>query len=323
MNPIEIAYFKHFMLDKSEHMKFLNLYRQRRLDNNPTSFEQYLLKATTNDVILKAFAFKIKSYGFGVRSRETFDYWKEVDNAWQKYWPLMENNHSNERWWDLKATFAILRQNWDKPNFYNKEAIESTEETFKRLCVDGMVPKKPQMTQLQKELIEKGIADGTYVRESDIAFVDEVKQPLIDFSDTEVPEDEGLEFYDLKSNTRGGSARRFSDNEASVYYNEKKKNYRVVFAMNISEVIRNSGLGYAQLGKTKSGDVVIQFNNNPNGQSLTNKSADDSKYNVTINSKVLCAKLARLFDKDDDYFRLSLEQLSHNDEYINYKITLK
>lgn len=148
MNPIEIAYFKHFMLDKSEHMKFLVRYRKCKLDGNPESFESYLLKTTVKDVILKAFFFRPDNVG--TRYSYTYNYWKEVDDAWQKYWPLMENNNSNERWWDLKATFAILRQNWDKQDFYLKENMESVEDTFKRLCVERPIQKveepEPQTT---------------------------------------------------------------------------------------------------------------------------------------------------------------------------------
>ena len=264
MNPIEIAYFKHFMLDKSEHMKFLNLYRQRRLDKNPESIEAYFLKTTVQDVIMKAFAFKIKNI-VGVRNRDTYDYWKEVDNAWQQYWPLMENNHSNERWWDLKATFAILRQNWDKHDFYLKENMESVEDTFKRLGAERPTPKVEPKFNVGDKIVNLNsgrvfeilkLAETSYITfdgdaikyefQDQFELVPEEDNSLDDYNGNEEDPLADFDFFDSPVCVSS----KFKDDEVSLNFNNNS--WKITFNIYATDIMSKAGVEFARLAKKEN-----------------------------------------------------------------------
>lgn len=123
MTPVQIAYFKHFLFDKSIERSYVSYYRKYRVlgsprgdkEGNPESIEQFFLQTTVEDVIMKAFTF-YPSNGVG-RSNITYDYWKDIDDKWQEYMKQNENNWTNDSWPQLRKTFAILRQNWDQPLF--------------------------------------------------------------------------------------------------------------------------------------------------------------------------------------------------------------
>lgn len=147
MNPVEIAYFKHFLFDKDLTRSFLYFYRTRHInggprgdrEGNPDSIEEYFLQTSAKDVILKAFYFAPTNNN-AQRIDQTFDYWKDIDDKWQAYMKDNESNFSNDTWPTLRKTFAILRQNWDVPNYYRKENLESTEEVYKRMHIDLPMP---------------------------------------------------------------------------------------------------------------------------------------------------------------------------------------
>lgn len=145
MNPIQIAYFKHFLYDKDLHRSYIFYYRQNRIkgspsgdkDGNPESIEQYFLKTTVEDVIMKAFYFYPNT---GSRSNSSYDYWKGIDDQWQDYMKSNDANFTNDKWPLLSGTFAILRQNWDADCYWMKRNFESTEEVYRRLGVDMPMP---------------------------------------------------------------------------------------------------------------------------------------------------------------------------------------
>lgn len=146
MTPIEIAYFKHFMYDKMLERSYQYYYRKNRVlgslkgdkDGNPESIEQFFLQTSAKDVILKAFTFYPS--GGAYREDSTFDYWKKIDDQWQQYISSMSGNAINDSWPMLRRTFAILRQNWDVPFYWQKENYESTEEVYKRMHINLPLP---------------------------------------------------------------------------------------------------------------------------------------------------------------------------------------
>jgi hypothetical protein len=146
MTPIEIAYFKHFMYDKGLEKSFLFYYRRNPIKGspkgdkyaNPESIEQFFLRTTVKDVIMKAFTFYPSNTA--VKENSTFDYWKNIDDQWQDYMHSMASNFSNDSWPLLRKTFAILRQNWDIPGYWRKENFESTEEVYQRMHIDLPLP---------------------------------------------------------------------------------------------------------------------------------------------------------------------------------------
>lgn len=134
MTPIQIAYFKHFLYDKGIQRIYISLYRSRRIkggpggdsSGNPVSLEQFLSEQPYFRVIMNAFYFITGSqYGF--------DYWKEINKQWIKYWDMNENNFSNEKYAVLGGTFGILRQNWDSKEYWKPE---TKEQTYKRMGIE-------------------------------------------------------------------------------------------------------------------------------------------------------------------------------------------
>jgi len=172
MTPIEIAYFKHFMYDKGLEKSYQYYYRRNPIKGspkgdkyaNPESIEQFFLRTTVQDVIMKAFTFYPS--GTAVREDSTFDYWKNIDEQWQDYMHSMASNFSNDSWPLLRRTFAILRQNWDIPGYWRKENFESTEEVYQRMHIDLPLPEncwehgwQPKQRN-DAELIKFGIFDA-------------------------------------------------------------------------------------------------------------------------------------------------------------------
>jgi len=147
MTPIEIAYFKHFMFDKGLERSFRYFYKTRRIKGgpsgdkggNPESIEEYFLKTSRQDVIMKAFYFAPTNNN-AQRLTVTYDYWKDIDDKWQEYMRQNETNFSNDSWPQLRKSFAILRQNWDVQYYWRHENLESTEEVYKRMHIDLPLP---------------------------------------------------------------------------------------------------------------------------------------------------------------------------------------
>lgn len=146
MTPVEIAYFKHFLYDKSLDRSFLFYFRKNPIigsprgdiDANPKSIEQYFLRTSRKDVIMKAFVFYPES--MSSRENSTYDYWKDIDNKWQEYMKSNESNFTNDSWPQLRKSFAILRQNWDLERYWKRDNLESTAEVYRRMNINLPLP---------------------------------------------------------------------------------------------------------------------------------------------------------------------------------------
>lgn len=84
-----------------------------------------------------------------------------------------------------------------------------------------------------------------------------------------------------------------------------------------TKTIKKKQVKYAMVGSLKSGDVVIQFNNNDKGVRLLYTS--DDYYN--INSRQFVENLRRLLSITDDLVYLRFEKLSEKMDSITYKVT--
>jgi hypothetical protein len=146
MTPVQIAYFKHFLFDKSIERSYISYYRKYRIkgsprgdkDGNPESIEEFFLNTTVKDVIMKAFT--LFPSNMDSRANSTFDYWKDIDDKWQDYMSQNEGNLTNDSWPQLRKTFAVLRQNWDLPYYWSRDNLESTEEVYRRMHIDLPLP---------------------------------------------------------------------------------------------------------------------------------------------------------------------------------------
>lgn len=127
MTPVQIAYFKHFLFDRGIQAIYISMYKKNRIKGgpegdktgNPESLEQFLQDAPHFRVLMHAFYFQAGS-NFG------YDYWKDIDKKWRKYLELNEDNPQNDKVVVLKGSFAILRQNWDRPQYWKTETMEAT-----------------------------------------------------------------------------------------------------------------------------------------------------------------------------------------------------
>ena len=67
------------------------------MPGNPESIEQFFLERPYFHVVMKAFYIEMNSqYGY--------DFWKEIDKNWKKYWEIHENNLNNQNYINLKGT---------------------------------------------------------------------------------------------------------------------------------------------------------------------------------------------------------------------------
>ena len=141
MTPVQIAYFKHFLYDAGVNRMYVYRYRHFRIkggpegdsEGNPESLEQFFTEQPHFRVIMKAFYFEMNSqYGY--------DFWQEVNKKWLKYWKIHQDNINNPNYINLKGSFSILRQNWDKPQFWKSENLDSPEETYKRMGIEPPIP---------------------------------------------------------------------------------------------------------------------------------------------------------------------------------------
>lgn len=316
MTPVEIAYFKHFLFDKSIERSFVSYYRKYRIKGsekgdrygNPESIEQYFLKTTVKDVIMKAFTFyPTNSLS---RSNFTYDYWKDIDDKWQEYMKQNENNWTNESWPNLRKTFAILRQNWDLSEYWKRDNLESTEEVYRRMNIHlplpenrwehGYAPKKnEEMEQSDEQQI---VNDFVGVPEADAQAGTEIRDPLAGF---EFFEEERPQFMRLMSN------------EISLNFNSGS--FKVTFNMPVSNEIEKAGMEYVRLAKNKSGDICLILNR-VLGSRLS-KSSNKNKFNTTLNSKDICTKIRTLLNIKPEYSILNIEKLTSTSDYLIFKVT--
>ena len=151
MTPVQIAYFKHFLYDTGVNRMYVYRYRHFRIKQegempgNPESIEQFFLEQPYFRVVMKAFYIEMNSqYGY--------DFWKEIDHKWKKYWEMHEDNINNQGYIMLKGNFGVLRQNWDKPAFWRKENLETNEETYKRMNIEPPIPEDSAATLCKFEV---------------------------------------------------------------------------------------------------------------------------------------------------------------------------
>ena len=131
--------------------------------------EEFLQQASPAKALIGAFYFKPGSeYGF--------DYWNEIKERWLKYWELYEDNPKNSSYMFLKGGFSILRQNWDKETFYERE---TDDETYKRMKIekpdiDESVMKdkkeeKPSSPKFKVGDTVRGIVSGDVCKITDVS----------------------------------------------------------------------------------------------------------------------------------------------------------
>ena len=91
MKPYEVATFKKFLQINGMDSLFINHYRTRRWEHNPQSIEEYMFRADTEDVCMKAFYFVQNStYGF--------EFWDNMQERFCKYVKDAYNQEHADNW---------------------------------------------------------------------------------------------------------------------------------------------------------------------------------------------------------------------------------
>lgn len=356
MTPVQIAYFKHFLYDAGVNRMYIYRYRHFRIkgspegdeNGNPESLEQFFMEQPHFRVIMNAFYFEMNSqYGY--------DFWHEVNKKWLKYWEIHRDNINNPNYINLKGSFSILRQNWDKPQFWKSENLDSPEETYKRMGIEPPIPLDSASTLCKfkvGDIIQSHISDevqtitaitaeGYELEDGGIVefdkekywmkidekpdAIEEEKETLPDVDDfSGVPEyDDDLEFFEVSSGSRSKST-RLKANQASL--NFRSNSNKLSFNQEATKKIKKNGYKYVRLAKNKQGDIVVQLHKQelpvPNPVNVTfNTNSDGRTVNACINSKDLCGKLKTLLNLSGDYFVLKIEELYMDYEKANYKVS--
>jgi len=281
MTPIQIAYFKHFLYDKGIQRIYIHLYRSRRIkggpegdsSGNPESLEQFLSSQPYFRVIMNAFYFIAGSqYGY--------DYWKEINKQWIKYWDMNENNFSNEKYSLLAGTFGILRQNWDLKDYWK---VETKEQTYKRMGIEPppgfdsyneSLPSNPE-----KEVTED--TSSSFVENKDLL--------------------EGFTAVDSSEYCNPG--RKIKNNMVTI--NRRNNGYRITFSIDISKNLISKNYKFVELLTNNATHKVALVFNNILGCGLTTKNRNS---NVVINSRNIVDHIHQFYElgKGVDYYFLEI-----------------
>ena len=354
MTPVQIAYFKHFLYDTGVNKMYVYRYRHFRIKGipggdekgNPESLEQFFMEQPHSRVIMNAFYFEVNSqYGY--------DFWKGINQKWLKYWEMNENNINNNSYAMLKGNFGVLRQNWDKDNFWYKENLETNEEVYKRMGIEPPFPIETSNTLykfkigdiIQSRISEEVrtitdiLTEGYKLEDGGIIEFDkgkywmkiDEKPDTIENEEKDITNPSGvseydnddLEFFDVSSGSRSKST-RLKANQASL--NFRSNSYKLSFNQEATKKIKKNAYKYVRLAKNKQGDIVVQLHKQelpiPNPVNVTfNTNSDGRTVNACINSKDLCGKLKTLLNLTGDYFVLKIEELYMDFDKANYKVT--
>lgn len=299
MTPVQIAYFKHFLYDSGLNKMYVYRYRHHRIkggpegdsEGNPESIEQFFMKQPFFRVMMKAFYFEMNSqYGH--------DFWKEQDKKWHKYWELHEDNINNPNYVNLKGSFSILRQNWDKPQFWKSENLESPEEVYKRMGIEPPIPLDSASTLCKfktGDIIQSHISDevqtitaitaeGYELEDGGIVEFDKEKYWMKIDEKADEPQEEsereeeevvttddlpdiddfsGVPEYDdgLEFFDVGAGSRSRTNRlkKGQASLNFRSHSFKVTFNQEDSKKLKQNNYKFVRLAKNKQGDIVIQM----------------------------------------------------------------
>lgn len=139
------------------------------------------------------------------------------------------------------------------------------------------------------------------------------KQEEINLSDDD-SDDLEIDFVEIDKSTRIANGLR----SGIISVNIRSHSYKIGINRFDTKTIRQKQVKYAHVGRIKSGDVVIQFNNN-NSNCVPIVYTLDKYYN--INSRQFVDKLRLMMDITDDLVYLRIEKIAEKMDSITYKVT--
>ena len=333
MNLQEIAIFKRFIGQHELRKNFIKKYRKSiGMTRNPESVEQYLSNVEPENAITSAVKHFITNEAMG------YDFWQSVDMSWQAYLHKMRSSHTieHEEASTMRGYYSALRENWDKEKSWVYDPISVAQLRYGLISekeaglVDeeelpefpGIEPKynvgdklKGKVSGEILEVLKLGetsyiMDDGgviEYDHQDQWELIPKNGEPLDDSDELEI------DFIQLDKTTRISNGLR----SGIISVNIRSHSYKVGINRADTKTIKKKQVKYAMVGSLKSGDVVIQFNNNIKGVPILYTS--DDYYN--INSRQFVENLRRLLSITDDLVYLRFEKLSENLDSITYKVT--
>lgn len=278
MNYTDIAIFKHFIVERDLRRQFIKKYNKSiGMTKNPPSVEKYLSNTDPKNVIVNGLKNFFPNEAFG------FDFWNNLDMAWQKYYENILADHSVNQEHGLATLsgfYAILRENWDNDK---QHIFETVPQAMRRLCL-GSVEEEEQSKE---------------------------DAPLIEFPD-EQEEDLGIEFIDIDtSSRRSGNALR----KGIMSVNTRSASWRTTINRTDSKDIDKGKFLFVRLGKIKD-DLVMMFNY----QEGVNVVLNSDGY-ININSRKFVEALHKALDIKAELIYLNIEKYSERVNSLTYKIT--
>lgn len=206
-----------------------------------------------------------------------YDFWQDIQHDWKIYYSKHVNNISENNLPTLEGYYMALRENWQ--NKQKPWRFETPDVAAARLGLDPIT----------KE--EEEVAEETIVEES---------------------QEDGLEI-DFEPLGTGRPCRKLVKGLISI-------NIRNSFRLGVNrfdaQTIQDKHLSRAMIGKIKSGDVVIQFNNNDHGAPLY-----FGKGYSNVNNRHLVERLRDIMSITDDLVYLRIEKIAEKDDSVTYKVT--
>lgn len=336
MNLQEIAIFKRFIGQHELRKNFIKKYRKSiGMTRNPESIEQYLSNVEPEKVITSAVKHFITNEAMG------YDFWQSVDMSWQAYLHKMRSSHTieHEEASTMRGYYSALRENWDKDKPWVYDPISVAKLRYGLITEEeaGLVDEEQQTESKEVKPIFKAgdklrgklsgevlevlkLGETSYIMDDGgVIQYDHQDQweligyedKLIDFSDSE--DDLEIEFVHLDKTTRISNGLQ----KGIISVNIRSHSWKVGINRADTREIKKKQVKFAMVGKTKAGDVVIQFNNNIKGVPILYTS--DDYYN--INSRQFVENLRRLLSITDDLVYLRFVNVSENIDSITYKVT--
>ena len=290
----DIALFKSYIESNTLREIYIRGYRKSAIfSKNPSSIEQFLHEVEPEKVITSAIT------NFTINSNYGYDFWHNANENWLIKLKQGRSRHSYtdyNKLMELDGMFKVLRENWDDVKAWLYEPVEVA------LARLGLREEEPESEE--KEVVEN---------------TPDIKERP-DFSG--VPEfDEELEFFSISAGSKSHST-RLRKNEASL--NFRSNSYKLTFNQDISKQIKDNLYKFVRLGKTKTGDIIIQLHKEEGERMpvrVTFNNNNSGGFNACINSKDLCTKLKTLLNLIGDLFILKVDVLSQNYDKINFKVS--
>lgn len=292
----EIAIFKRFIGQHELRKNFIKKYRKSiGLTRNPESVEQYLSNVEPEKVITSAVKHFITNEAMG------FDFWQSVNDSWQAYLHKMRSSHTIEQVEaeTMRGYYAALRENWDKEKSWIYDPIAVAKVRY------GLIT--PEEAGLMEDEEKPAEQDEEFTQGET-----NMSSELIDFADDD-SDDLEIDFVEIDKATRIVNGLR----SGIISVNVRNHSWKIGINRIDTKTIKSKQVKYAMVGKVKSGDVVIQFNNNSKGVPMVY--TGDNYYN--INSRQFVDNLRRMMDITDDLVYLRIEKIAEKMDSITFKVT--